>query len=161
MRHLGIPEPENGMVVRFHYRWADPNQPVKERPACIAFVRSVVPARNNPEKRGEAGYVKEVVYLPISTRSPRPDQTGIEIPAAICNLLGLRDIRSWVIVSECHVQYWPTDLGRVPGRARQWHYGFMPPRFFARITEVFRSELRRRAATVQNVHYLPPRGRET
>src|SRR4051812_36287654 len=101
-----LPEPEHGMVVRFQYQWADQVQPVKSRPVCIALVRPVPDPRSSAAAGEKSPHVlKEVVYLPISTQPPRSDQVGIEFPAAVLSILGLKYPRSWVIVSECNVQY--------------------------------------------------------
>jgi hypothetical protein len=154
-----LPEPENGMVVRFQYQWADQKQPVKDRPACIVLVRPRPDPRTDHALSAQEE-LKDIVYLAISTRPPRADQTGIEIPPAVCSILGLRDARCWVITSECNAQYWPNDLARIGSKSGAFHYGFMPPRFFKRVRDAFREELARRKATIQNVHYLPPRKTE-
>jgi hypothetical protein len=151
-----LPEPENGMVVRFNYRWSDPQQAVKERPACIAFVRAVRDPRHSEEGAADA-VLKEVVYLPITSKEPRPPTMGHRIPDTVCRALHIEGRRSWVIVSECNVQYWPNDLARVSRPGSEWVYGFVPPRFFRTISEAFKAEIKRRRATVQEVHYLPGR----
>jgi hypothetical protein len=156
MRADDLPEPEAGMVVRFQYQWADGKQQAKDRPACIAVVRPLKDAKPVDPNRGQVATLKEVVYLPISTKPPKSDQTAIKIPASICSILGLRESDCWVVVSECNVQYWANDINRVPDRDKAWYYGFVPPRFFEKIKEAFRQEIVRRSASIKNVHYLPP-----
>jgi hypothetical protein len=142
------PKPENGLVVRFLYRWAGEQEARKDRPACIMLVRNVV-------AKSEGLPMPEVVYLPISSKPPRDDQKCLLIPPKLAAHLEFRETHNWVIVSECNLQFWPNDLARIPGAQERWSYGFIAPNFFAKILEVFREEMRRRAVTVQNVHYLP------
>jgi hypothetical protein len=151
-----LPEPENGLVVRFNYRWADEFAATKERPACIALVRTVPDPRQDPLE-GPASTLKQVVYLPISSRPPQSDRKALEIPTTINSRLGLKYPRSWVIVSECNVQYWPNDVSRIPNSGGRWTYGFVPPGFFNTIRETFREEILRRKANILNVHFLAPR----
>jgi hypothetical protein len=80
---------------------------------------------------------------------------AVEIPERVCKHLGFKHPRGWVYVSECNVQYWPSDLERCPGGG--WAYGLIPPRLFERIHEHFVVELRHRRASIENVHFLPPR----
>jgi hypothetical protein len=154
---MSLPEPESGMVVRFEYQWADGEQVAKERPACVALVRSV------RDPRAQAGepptLLKEVVYLPISTKPPRADQHAIELAPTVCKSLQLSEERNWIFVSECNVQYWPNDLGRVAGARDPWLYGYIPPRLFRKVVDLFKEEIRRRKSGVRKVHYLPPRSR--
>jgi hypothetical protein len=149
-----LPEPEAGMVVRFNYQWADENQPHKDRPACVIFVRVCPDPRLTSS---DSEFVKEVTYLPITTKPPTNGQPSLKIPDQICSHLGLPE-QSWIIISECNVQYWPADLARVPGRAGDWLYGFISPRFFRKIRDALVVELKKQRVAMQNVHYLPPRG---
>jgi hypothetical protein len=151
-----LPEPENGMVVRFNYRCAGEFTAVKDRPACIALVRGVPDPRHDPLD-GPQQILKQIVYLPISSRPPQPDRTALEFPAIIASRLGFKHSRCWVIVSECNVQYWPNDVTRIPDSGGQWAYGFVPPGFFKKIRDTFRQEIVRRKANILNVHYLAPR----
>src|SRR3954471_13477170 len=111
-----LPEPEAGMVVRFNYQWADGQQAHKDRPACVIFVRIRTDPRLSTEQEEDAGFVKEVTYLPITTKAPKADQAAIRIPDQVSKHLRLPD-ESWIVISECNVQYWPNDLARLPGTA--------------------------------------------
>jgi hypothetical protein len=152
-----LPEPEAGMVVRFNYQWADGNQPHKDRPACVIFVRARPDPRVPPEAQDDLSFVKEVTYLPITTKPPRTDQAAIRVPHQVSKHLKLPE-ESWIIISECNVQYWPNDLARVPGSAGEWLYGFVPPRFFRKIRDELIGELKKQRVALRNVLYLPPRG---
>jgi hypothetical protein len=142
------------MVVRFEYQWVDPKQPHKDRPACVAFVKLRADPRTPPGSVDPV-FVKEVIYLPISTKPPRADQSAVKMPEQVRRHLGLPD-ESWIIVSECNVQYWPNDLSRIPG-SRRWLYGFLPPRFFRSVRERLVDELKSQRLKMHNVRYLPPR----
>lgn len=151
-----LPEPEPGLVVRFGYRWADDRAQVKDRPVCVVLVSEV------PDLSGGAQHsnlLKRILYVPISTKPPRSDQVGLEIPRSVAANLRLRDTQNWVVLSECNVQFWPNDLARVPHIGGEWVHGYVPPRFFDKIRDAFVAELTRRKVQVRNVSYLPPRGR--
>src|SRR5436853_6967121 len=96
------------MVVRFGYRWADQRQASKDRPACIVLVADEAVPRN--VARSEKQVLKKVVYLPITTKPPRPDQIGIEIPPRAAADLNLRGERRWDIATESNMQFWRNDL---------------------------------------------------
>ena len=62
-------------------------------------------------------------------------EDAVEIPAATKARLGLDSERSWVVVSEVNRFVWPgPDLASVPGNPRRFDYGFLPPRFFKKVT---------------------------
>jgi hypothetical protein len=151
-----LPEPETGMVVRYDYQWIDQKQPQKARPACVAFFK-LRPDPRTPAGSEDAVFVKEVIYFPISTKPPHADQAAVKIPDQVRRHLGLPD-QSWIIISECNVQYWPNDLSRVPGSGK-WIYGFFPPRFFRSLRDQLVVELKSQRLKMHNVRYLPPRSR--
>ena len=116
-----LPEPEAGMVVRFGYQWVDPKQHQKDRPACVAFFKL------RPDPRTAVGsndpvLVKEVIYLPISTKPPGADQSAVKIPDQVRRHLGLPD-ESWIVISECNVVTCFLDEAAARGadlRERSW-----------------------------------------
>jgi hypothetical protein len=142
------------MVVRFNYQWADRKQHQKDRPACVVFVK-ITPDPRFPQDQDNPVLVKEVIYLPISTKPPRPDQPAVKIPDQVRRHLDLPD-DSWIVISECNVQYWPNDVSRVPG-SRRWFYGFIPPRLFRKVRDEVVAELKKQRLKMHNVRYLPPR----
>ncbi|UUO25853.1 MULTISPECIES: hypothetical protein [Bradyrhizobium] len=151
-----LPTPEPGMVVRFDYQWADRKQPRKDRPACVVLVK--VRPDPRPHREGdEPARLDEVIYLPVSTKPPRADQAAVRIPDQVRRHLGLPG-ESWIVISECNVQFWPNDLSRVPGSGR-WLYGFLPPRFFRSVRDRLVEELKSQRLKMGNVRYLPPRTR--
>ena len=63
----------------------------------------------------------------------------MEIPAAVKRHLGLDSDRSWIILDEGDQFVWPGyDLRKVRGSNR-YHYGFLPPGFFATVLSAFRA----------------------
>jgi hypothetical protein len=57
------------------------------------------------------------VFLPITHTAPNAasGEVGIEIPPRVKQHLGLDWERSWVIVSECNLDSWPSpDLRQLP-----------------------------------------------
>ena len=144
------------MVVRFNYQWADRKQPQKDRPSCVILVK-VQPDPRYPPGAEDPVFVKEVVYLPISTKHPRADEPAVKIPDQVRRHLDLPD-ECWIIISECNVQYWPNDLTRVP-RSGKWLYGFIPPGLFRKIRDEVVVELKKQRLKMHNVRYLAPRSR--
>jgi hypothetical protein len=56
----------------------------------------------------DAGNRALVVLLPITHSPPAADQVGVELPQRVKLHLGLDRDRSWVIVSECNIDGWPS-----------------------------------------------------
>jgi hypothetical protein len=76
------------MVVRFDYQWVDRKQPQKARPACVAFFKLRLDPRT-PRSSDDPVFVKEVIYLPISTKPPHADQAAVKIPDQVRRHLSL------------------------------------------------------------------------
>lgn len=132
---MPIPAPEVGLVIRYGYLWraeADRRQDQsKDRPACI--VAAVTRAE------GEIN----VVLLPVTRRRPRPATPAIELPPKVKAHLGLGPERSWIIAAECNLDIWPTpDLAQLPGRPGVFAYGFLPPRLFRQVRDLFVAQAR-------------------
>ncbi len=105
----------------------------KEHHACVALVFE------SPE-RG-----KSVLLLPITHSEPNADQSAVEIPLKVKKLLGLDDERSWVLVSECNIDIWPTpDIRPLPGQTERFAFGHLPPKLFRQIRDAFMAEHRER-----------------
>jgi hypothetical protein len=124
---MPLPPPEVGLVIRYGYLWrreADRRQrQSKDRPACI--VAAVVGTEETT-----------IVLLPITRSPPRSDSGAIELPAKVKAHLGLDPEPSWVIVSECNVDAWPSpDV--IPIQRGQYAYGMLPPRLFRQIRDLF------------------------
>ncbi|MBI3676916.1 MAG: hypothetical protein HY243_09915 [Proteobacteria bacterium] len=127
---MALPKPQPGLIIRYDYLWNDEaakgRDPAKERPTCLIAASDDTP---NP---------RFVVILPITHRKPVRPALGIEIPPAVKQALGLDDARSWIIVSECNVDEWPTPgLSAVAGRRGVFAYGALPPTLFERVRESF------------------------
>jgi hypothetical protein len=127
---LAIPGAEVGLVFRYNYLWrheANRGRTLsKERPACLIATLA----------RGSAGTI--VVILPITHVQPPPEASALEIPAAVKSHLGLDEQRSWIVTSECNVDSWPNpDLVPVARRSGGYAYGFLPPRLFNRVRNLF------------------------
>lgn len=127
---MALPEPEPGLVIRYDFVWSHDQakgvEQGKDRPACLvaASDSSVSP--------------RFVVILPITHTPPGKDVVGIEIPLKVKQALGLDDLPSWIIVSEYNVDEWPNGgLSPVPGRSDIFSYGFIPPRLFAQVKNMF------------------------
>jgi hypothetical protein len=125
---MPIPSPDVGLVVRYDYLWrseADSGRDhSKDRPAClVACIQET----------------KHVVLLPVTHSEPGAGTTAVEIPAKVKEHLGLDEEHSWVIISECNVDIWPSpDLAQVPGKdAGTYAYGHIPPLLLRRIREAW------------------------
>jgi hypothetical protein len=116
------------MVISYAYLWRAEHEQsreegVKNRPAVIALAA----------KDHEGDTI--VIVAPITHSAPSSPEDAIEIPAATKARLNFDSERSWVVVSEVNRFVWPgPDLAPVPGNPRRFDYGFLPPRFFKKVT---------------------------
>jgi len=116
------------MVISYAYLWRGEHdqgrdEGTKNRPAVIVLAATDI--------EGET----IVIAAPVTHSAPRSPEDAIEIPTATKARLGLDSERSWVVVNEVNRFVWPgPDLARVPGSPRRFDYGFLPPRFFKKIT---------------------------
>jgi hypothetical protein len=120
---MPLPRPEPGLVFRYDYRWLDESASArtsgKERPACLV---ATLDDEADPQL---------VVMLPITHSRPKGETVGFEIPRAVAEKLGLDGARSWIIVSEANVDFWPNaGLAPIPGKRNTYAYGFLPPNLF-------------------------------
>ncbi len=128
---MAIPTPEIGLVICYAYLWhheqmAGHDEGLKDRPAVIVLTSSQ-----------NASAATEVIVLPVTHRPPDNPAWSVEIPLPVKRHLGLDDARSWVIVAEGNEFIWPGfDLRKIPGGNR-YEYGFLPPRFFAKLVAAF------------------------
>jgi hypothetical protein len=89
-----------------------------------------------------------VVALPVTHRPPDDADTAVEIPQAVKRPLRLDFERSWIVVNEANQFLWPGyDLRKIPGR-NEFHYGFLPPRFFNEVFNAVRMYRERRKMTI-------------
>jgi hypothetical protein len=127
---MPLPRPEPGLVVRYDYLWLRETGSTrlsgKERPACLV---ATLDDEADP---------RLVLILPITHSRPAGDTAGIEIPRAVAQHLGLDGARSWVIVSEANVDFWPNaGLAPVPGKRGVYAYGVLPPALFGKVRDGF------------------------
>lgn len=123
---MPLPKPEPGLVIRYDYLWLGERAPVrisgKERPACLVAALD------------DEADSKLVLILPITHSRPSGDTVGIEIPRTVAEHLGLDDARSWIVISEANVDFWPNaGLAPVPGKRGGYAYGFLPPALFENV----------------------------
>lgn len=95
---------------------------------------------NFPEPR--AGMVIRYAYLwsdeavPVTHARPRDPEVAIELPARVKTALGLDAEPSWIMLDEMNVFDWPGyDLRPIRRGTDRVDYGFLPPRYFARLME--------------------------
>ncbi len=116
------------MVISYAYLWRGEHEQGHEDGAknCPAVI--VLAAKDH-----EGDTI--VIVAPITHSAPSNPEDAIEIPTATRSRLGLDGEHSWVVVSEVNRFFWPgPDLAPVPGDPRRFDYGFLPPRFFKKIT---------------------------
>ncbi|CDZ73804.1 Hypothetical protein NGAL_HAMBI2610_54360 [Neorhizobium galegae bv. orientalis] len=123
-------EPKPGLVVRYDYLWtheaAAGRDQGKDRPTCLVAASD------------SSAQPRFVMLLPITHTPPSGGTVGIEIPAKVTRAIGLDDEPSWVIVSEHNIDEWPSaGLSPVPGKSREFSYGYIPPGLFAIIKAKF------------------------
>ena len=91
------------------------------------------------------------MLLPITHSAPAAGESAIEIPQKVKQHLGLDAERSWVVVSECNIDGWPSpDLRQLPGQPGRFHYGHLPPRLFKVIRDTFLSAYQAKQVAVVN-----------
>lgn len=127
---MSLPKPVPGLVISYSYLWADEHskgaeEGRKNRPCAIVAARRFVEGR------------EVVTVVPITHSAPGDPADAIEIPAPLKAHLGLDDMPSWVLVSETNDFLWPgPDLRSIAGsRPTRFHYGMLPPRFYAYLRE--------------------------
>jgi hypothetical protein len=127
---MPLPRPEPGLVIRYDYLWlhdiGSARVAGKERPACIVATldNDITPHL--------------VLILPITHSQPKGETVGVEIPLDVAHKLGLDAARSWIVISEANVDFWPNaGLAPVPGSRGAFAYGFLPPVLFETVRKRF------------------------
>lgn len=128
---MAIPSPEPGLVIRYNYLWRTDfeagHERAKARPACIVAAIDT-----------QASGSTRVVILPITHSLPNPGTESLEIPQKVKEHLRLDEERSWIILTECNIDVWPSpDLSPLPSDPSAFDYGFLPPKFFEKIRSRF------------------------
>ena len=142
---MSLPKPQPGLVVSYSYLWArEHNSGAEEgrktRPCAIIAARQVIEGR------------EVVTVVPITHSPPLSPADAVEIPAALKAHLGLDDIPSWIVVTETNDFLWPgPDLRPLPGTSpSKFHYGMLPPRFFAHVRDrILQTHLHRKLNRVE------------
>jgi uncharacterized protein YifN (PemK superfamily) len=125
---MPLPKPEPGLVLSYGYLWKWQDEMGgdtgdKNRPCVI-----VLSAENND---GDT----VVMVVPVTSQQPRADRGSVEIPAKVQAHLGLDGERCWIIIDEVNKFIWPgPDLSQIPGQPGKFHYGFIPPKLYKKIT---------------------------
>jgi hypothetical protein len=123
--------PELGLVISYAYLWryehdAGREEGRKDRPCAIVMAL----------ERAEDD-VTVVTVLPITQVPPSDPDAAVEIPLRVKQALGLDEQRSWIVVNEGNQFPWPGfDLRKNPATG-EFHYGFLPPRFFSEVLARF------------------------
>jgi len=139
---MPLPAPEPGLVISYSYLWRHERaggleEGRKDRP-CVILVAV---------ERQQSGDIV-VVALPVTHRPPDDESLAVEMPQRVKQQLGLDFERSWVMVNEANQFLWPGyDLRKIPG-GDEFHYGFLPPRFFNQVFEVVRAYRKRSKMTI-------------
>jgi len=142
---VSLPKPVPGLVICYSYLWSDEHRQGleegrKNRPCAIIAARRIVEGR------------EVVTVVPITHSPPADPADAIEIPAPLKAYLGLDDMRSWVLVSETNDFLWPgPDLRSISGTSpARFHYGMLPPRFYAYLRDrILQAHARRKLRQVQ------------
>ncbi|MGH7056763.1 MAG: hypothetical protein ACREFZ_02620 [Acetobacteraceae bacterium] len=127
---MPLPELTIGLVVRYEYLWhrrtGTSDAANRERPACVVATF---------RRRGRLDDF--VVYLPISHTVPSGDEEGVELPDNVKAKAGLDSARQWILISECNIDAWPSDLRQLPHQPGRFHYGHLPPSMFKILRDRF------------------------
>lgn len=123
---MTLPPPEPGLVVSYAYLWhrehrQGKDEGRKDRPCVVIIVT-----------KDEAGETK-VAVVPITHSAPAAGDGALALPMSVKGALGLDDQPAWIITDEVNGFNWPGyDLRPIRGKGRI-DYGFLPPRFFAKV----------------------------
>jgi len=123
---VSIPTPKPGLVIRYSFLWSSEHKTgaiegKKDRPCAI-----VVALPSN-----DSGQVRTVV-APITHTAPIDPKTSLEIPASVCESLGLDGARHWIRFDELNRFIWPGyDLRPRPNGS--YHYGMLPRDLFEKL----------------------------
>ena len=131
---MGLPDPYPGLVISYAYLWSREDargieEGGKNRPCAIVLTRSVV-----TEPTGQTRKIVSVV--PVTHVEPADPELALEIPAALKKHLSMDASRSWIMLDETNEFLWPgPDLRAISrDRPKDFAYGTLPPKFFARMT---------------------------
>ncbi len=120
---MPLPKPEPGLVLSYGYLWKWQDEMGEKSRPCV-----IVLSTENSD--GDT----VVVVVPVTSRQPRPDRGAVEIPAKVQAHLGLDGEQCWVIIDEMNKFIWPgPDLSQIPGQPGKFHYGFIPPKLYAKV----------------------------
>ncbi len=140
---MSLPKPEPGLVISYSYLWAaeyakGAEEGLKNRPCAIVTARQVTNGR------------EVITVVPVTHSPPQDPADAVEIPATLKAYLGLDAARSWIVVTETNDFLWPgPDLRPIAGSGGVFHYGMLPPRFFAHLRDrIMGANRRRRIAQV-------------
>ncbi|CDX29146.1 conserved hypothetical protein [Mesorhizobium plurifarium] len=142
---MSLPKPVPGLVISYSYLSSDEHrrgveEGRKNRPCAIVAARRIVEGR------------EVVTVVPITHTPPADPADAMEMPVPLKAHLGLDDMRSWVLVSETNDFLWPgPDLRPIPGSSpTRFHYGMLPPRFYAHLRDrILQAHARRKLRQVQ------------
>ena len=142
---MSLPPPRPGLVICYAYLWADEHRTGledgrKDRPCAIVAARQVIEGR------------EVVTVVPVTHSPPRHPEDAIEMPPALKAHLGLDELPSWIVVTETNDFLWPGPDLRPISRAKpdQFHYGMLPPKFYALIRDrILQAHSRRRLSRVE------------
>lgn len=124
---MKLPAPEPGLVISYSSLWhrehrQGRDEGSKDRP-CVVLVAAV--------RADASGTIASVV--PTTHSPPASGDGSVALPMSVKAALGLDDQPAWIIVDELNGFSWPGyDLRPVRGTGRI-DYGFLPPRFFAKV----------------------------
>jgi hypothetical protein len=122
----GFPHPEPGLVISYAYLWSDEAESGavegrKDRPCAVVLAL---------EHPGDAPRT-QVAVVPITHTPPGDPNVAVEIPPGVKRHLGFDGERSWVILDESNVFFWPGyDLRPISRGDSRIDYGLLPPKFF-------------------------------
>jgi hypothetical protein len=140
---VSLPAPQPGLVISYAYLWAREHERgaeegVKDRPCAIVAARQIFAGR------------EVVTVVPVTHTPPADPADAVAIPPALKAHLGLDDQPSWIVVTETNDFLWPgPDLRPVRGHPGRFHYGMLPPRFFAHVRDrLLQAHLRRKLGRV-------------
>lgn len=139
---MSLPEPEQGLVIRYSYLWHSEarrgqEEGRKDRPCAVVLAMAQGPAEE-----------LRVMVAPITHTPPSGDTRAREVPPKVAQHLGLDEARSWIVTSEVNVFTWPGPDLRV-ARGKDFAFGYLPRALARQMRDDVIANMRQQPRAVQ------------
>ncbi len=137
---MSLPEPVQGLVIRYSYLWHSEAQRGqeegrKDRPCAVVLSSKQVEGKTR------------VMVAPITHTPPARDTAAVEVPPKVCEHLRLDGQKSWIITAEVNVFTWPGPDLR-PAHGKEFSFGHLPRKLALQVRDNILDRTREQVKTV-------------